>query len=60
MEVIKGQDELKRAVEKLESELFKDWPAKAKNINMGFVISGCYPITITNCKMNQLECMEYE
>jgi len=47
-EVIKGQDKLRIAVEKLEAEIFKDWPVG--KITRGLLVSDCYVnMTIESC-----------
>lgn len=62
-EAIKGQDKLKISVEKLEAELFKDWPP-CKNVGIvlqggnfsitGFTISYTgYPVNPRDLGINQ-------
>lgn len=46
-EAIKGQNKLKLTVEKLEVELFKDWPKKSgSNNSIGFLVVGDEPCLI--------------
>jgi len=47
-EAIKGQNALKLAVEKLEAEIFKDWPTKRISQNAtGVVLGGCHSCIFT-------------
>jgi len=52
-EAIKGQDKLKLAVEKLEAEIFKDWPAKNKGVRLsnGAILLG--KGTVLEVKQNE-------
>lgn len=51
-EAIKGQDELKRAVEKLEAKIFKDWPTETIGViaHSRFIINSSLNFTIEKCR----------
>jgi hypothetical protein len=52
-EAIKGQDKLKLAVERLESEIFKDWTDKPITSDVIWVIfDSCGSFTITGCTIH--------
>jgi hypothetical protein len=52
-EAIKGQDKLKVAVEKLETELFKDWPDRFIDMGgVGIRIGNHIQFTIKNFTVN--------
>lgn len=50
-EVIKGQDKLKLAVEKLESELFKGWPSNPGPGSVGVIIDSSITMKFNGCKI---------
>jgi len=62
MEAIKGQDALKLAVEKLEADIFKDWPTKKLTLTPNRVITGgilmlnASNIKIIDCTLIERRC----